>query len=274
MHEWRLSFIREDEFLEHVAHTIRQYDRKLQSYDLEYFNRNIIDPIKLLFDRMVYSASWEQIIHNEIFRQRDKASNNDIGYFHQHLFRYVARCRVPENGEEGGWDIIVEDVDGIPMPDGQRVQRIYVEMKNKHNTMNSASSSRTFSRMQHQLLKDDSCACFLVEAIAKHSQNIVWAHSVDGQRMDHKLIRRVSLDVFYEMVTGEPDAFFQVCMALPDAVGRVLEEKHLHIPQDTVYQEIRALGEAYSMDEHIGIATAFYLMAFSDYPSFSQLRKD
>ncbi len=72
------------------------------------------------------------------------------------------------------------------MPDGSRVSRVYVEMKNKHNTMNSASSGKTFIKMQNQLLQDDDCACFLVEAIATSSQNIKWEPEVDGQKMGHK----------------------------------------------------------------------------------------
>ena len=43
------------------------------------------DPVKLIFDKTVYQASWEEIISNEIFRQRDKSNNNDIGYFHQRI---------------------------------------------------------------------------------------------------------------------------------------------------------------------------------------------
>ena len=58
------------------------------------------------------------------------------------------------------------------MPDGDIVHTIYVEMKNKHNTMNSACSAKTYIKMQGQILEDDDCACLLVEAIAKKSQNI------------------------------------------------------------------------------------------------------
>lgn len=93
------------------------------------------------------------------------------------------------------------------MPDGSRVSRVYVEMKNKHNTVNSASSGKTFIKMQNQLLQDDDCACFLVEAIAKNSQNIKWEPKVDGQKMGHKYIRRVSLDQFYSLVMGQKDTF-------------------------------------------------------------------
>lgn len=45
-------------------------------------------------------------------------------------------------------------------------------MKNKHNTMNSAAAGKTFIKMQSQLLKDDDCACFLVEAIAKNLRTL------------------------------------------------------------------------------------------------------
>ena len=38
---------------------------------------------------------------------------------------------------------------------------------------------------------------FLVEAIAKKSQNIKWETSVDNQKVGHMLIRRVSMDKFY-----------------------------------------------------------------------------
>ena len=161
---WTLSFISEEDFTKHVKKTIEKYGEKLESFDLKRFNKNIIDPIKLIFDKTVYQASWEEIVSNEIFRQRDKSNNNDIGYFHQRIFNYIDKCHVPDNGKEGGWDVIFENPDGIALPDGSVVHTVYVEMKNKHNTMNSASAGKTFIKMQNQLLNDDDCACFLVDA--------------------------------------------------------------------------------------------------------------
>lgn len=179
------------------------------------FNSNIVDPVKMVFDRAVYGESWGQIISNEIFRQRDKSNTNEIGYFHQRLFEYVKNCHVPANGQEGGWDVIYEDSNGYTVDEGNTVHKIYVEMKNKHNTMNSASAGKTYIKMQNQLLSNDDCACFLVEAIAKKSQNIVWETTVNGVKVSHRKIRRVSIDKFYEIVTGQSDAFYQICMVLP-----------------------------------------------------------
>ena len=137
---WNLDFISEEDFKKHVRATIMKYGEKLESYDLKRFNSNLIDPIKLIFDKSVYRTSWEEIVNNEIFRQRDKSNNNDIGYFHQNIFSYFKGCEVPQ----AGWDVIYRNPDGIQMPDGDIVHTIYVEMKNKHNTMNSASSAKTY----------------------------------------------------------------------------------------------------------------------------------
>lgn len=267
---WNLLFISEDDFYNHVQLTIDKYGEKLQSFHLKRFNKNIVDPIKLIFDKSVYRSSWEQIISNEIFRQRDKSNNNDIGYFHQTIFKYIENCRVPNNGEEGGWDVIFENPNGITMPDGSRVSRVYVEMKNKHNTMNSASSGKTFIKMQNQLLQDDDCACFLVEAIAKNSQNIKWEPKVDGQKMGHKYIRRVSLDKFYALVTGEEDAFYKMCMVLPEVISKAVSKLDSStIPNDTVFDEIRMIASQQNYDsEDLSIAMAIYLLGFSNYLGF------
>ena len=76
--------------------------------------------------------------------------------------------------------------------------KIYIEMKNKHNTM-ILSSQKTYMRMLNKIANDSTAECYLVEAIAKTSQNIVWKVSVDGGRVENEKIRRVSLDKFYEI---------------------------------------------------------------------------
>lgn len=268
---WRLSFISKEDFEVHVKATIGKYGEKLEAFDLKRFNKNIVDPIKLIFDKTVYQSSWEEIVSNEIFRQRDKSNNNDIGYFHQRIFQYIDKCRVPDNGKEGGWDVIYENPEGIHLPDGSIVHRVYVEMKNKHNTMNSASSGKTFIKMQNQLLHDDDCACFLVEAIAQHSQNIKWEPTVDKKRMGHKLIRRVSIDQFYALVTGQKDAFYQMCMVLPDVIQKAVDDlKDTTVPHDTVIEELRQFAAKQNIaDENLAIAMAVYMLGFGSYFGFT-----
>ena len=270
---WNLSFITEENLTEHVRATIQKYGVKLNSYDLKLFNSNLVDPVKLIFDKTVYRATWEETISNEIFRQRDKSNNNDIGYFHQRIFQYIKNCHVPANGEEGGWDVIYKNPEGITLPDGSVVHTVYVEMKNKHNTMNSSATGKTFIKMQSQLLNDDDCACFLVEAIAKRSQNIKWEPSVDGHKVGHKLIRRVSLDQFYGLVTGEQDAFYQLCMVLPDTIQKVVDAEGTNlVPKDTVIDELRTIAEESKIENSdLAYALAIYLLGFSTYNGFRSI---
>lgn len=264
--DWKLNFISEEDFKNHVRATIMKYGEKLKSYDLKRFNSNLIDPIKLLFDKSVYRTSWEEIVNNEIFRQRDKSNNNDIGYFHQNIFSFFKGCEVPQ----AGWDVIYKNSDGIQMPDGDVVHTLYVEMKNKHNTMNSASSAKTYIKMQGQILEDDDCACLLVEAIAKKSQNIKWTTKVDGKNVQHRLIRRVSMDQFYAILTGEEDAFHKMCMVLPGIIHSVVnEESSVPVPCDTVIQELKSVAALYAeQTEDLAMAMAVYMLGFNTYMGF------
>lgn len=263
---WNVAFISEDDFTTHITETIKKYGSKLEAYDLKKFNHNLIDPIKLIFDKTVYRSSWEEIVKNEIFRQRDKSNNNDIGYFHQNLFRYIKGCEVPKSG----WDVIFRQPSGIKLTENDTVHTIYVEMKNKHNTMNSASSGKTYMKMQNQLLEDDDCACFLVEAIAKDSQNIKWSATVDKKKLSHRRIRRVSLDRFYEIVTGEKDAFYKICMLLPQAIETVVNQGSDNlVPHDTVLDELCAAAEKHKMpSEDLSFAMAVYMLGFGTYMGF------
>lgn len=260
----KLDFISDNDFLKHVSDTISHYGERLKSYNLEKFNSNIVDPVKLVFDKSVYGCSWEEIIKNEIYRQRDKAANNDIGYFHQGIFRYINGCTVPTEG----WDVIFTRKNGIDVPECGRVSTIYVEMKNKHNTMNSASGAKTYMKMQGQLLKDDDCSCFLVEAIAKKSQNITWTVSIDGEQHKHRRIRRVSMDEFYAIVTGSKNSFYEMCMALPHAIEKVMSSSAKEfVPKDTVYGEIQDIAK----NRNIPFVLALYMLGFGGYEGFPML---
>ena len=258
---WELDFISERDFKHHVQDTIQNYGEKLAPYDLKRFNSNIVDPIKLIFDKTVYQYSWEEIIKNEIFRQRDKSNNNDIGYFHQRIFQYMDGCTVPQ----AGWDVIFSKDSRIEVPECGSVKTVYVEMKNKHNTMNSASSAKTYMKMQGQLLTDDDCACFLVEAIAKKSQNITWSVSVDGSKQKHRRIRRVSMDEFYKTVTGQADAFYKMCMVLPSTIQEVVaHSENVKVPHDTVIEELQHIAD----EKNDSFALALYMLGFSSYIGF------
>ncbi len=248
---WNLNFITREELKEHIKNTISTYERTLDGIDLSKFNSNIVDPIKMVFDSKVYRKNFEEVIKDELVRQRDKTNSNAIGYFHQNMFKYIKNCEVPREG----FDVIFTKESG---------KKIYVEMKNKHNTMNSSSSQKTYMRMLNKIASDDKAECYLVEVIAKNSQNIIWRVSVDGERVENDRIRRVSIDKFYNIVTGDEEAFFKICMVLPELIDEIIEEnKELQVGSDTVIDELR--------EKNPDLLKALYLLAFKEYEGFNKI---
>ena len=62
MRNYNLGFISDEVIYNHIKDTVLKYQRKI---DLEKFNSNFIDPIKLTFDAKVYGKSFEEIVETE-----------------------------------------------------------------------------------------------------------------------------------------------------------------------------------------------------------------
>ncbi len=245
MRKYNLGFISDENIYGHVENTVRLYRR---SINLSEFNENIVDPIKLTFDSKVYRKSMAQVISEECFRQIDKSNSNRIGYFHQQMFNYAGHdWIVPQTGFD------VEN----------HTKHIFVEMKNKHNTMNSASAQKTYMKMQSKLLADDQATCYLVEAISVRSKDESWKVSIDGHSFQHNRIRRMSMDKFYELVFGDKTAFFKLCDALPGIIEDVVSDNKDLSFNNTVYEELMSFNP--------DVMKSMYLLAFSTYEGFDSL---
>jgi hypothetical protein len=239
---YQLGFISDEAIFEHVKATVLKYRFNI---DLNKFNANLLDPIKLTFDAKVYKKTIEDVINDEALRQIDKSNTNHIGYFHQNIFNILG------NGwycPKKGYDVANDNL------------HVYVEMKNKHNTMNSSSSQKTYMRMQNTLLADAQASCFLVEVIAQASQNRVWKVTVDDQQMSNERIRRVSIDKFYGIVTGDALAFKKLCQALPTIIEDVVQSLKKNKTSNTVIQELKAIDE--------NLLKSVYLLSFARYEGF------
>jgi len=242
--KYNLKFISDKDLFEHVKETVLKYRFKI---NLKQFNKNIIDPIKLTFDSKVYKKTLEDVIESEILRQKDKSNNNQIGYFNQNIFKYIGK----------GWQVPSQGFDIVNYE-----KKIYVEMKNKHNTMNSSSSQKTYIQMQNKILKQPDATCMLVEVISKKSQNIEWKVSVNNKQASHKQIRRVSIDKFYELVTGDKNSFRDLCQVLPKVIDDVLEKVSLNKDQNTVFKELKAISP--------NLFKSIFLLSFKKYEGFNE----
>lgn len=244
MKNYNLAFISDVDLFNHVQETVLKYRFTI---DLSDFNKNIIDPIKLTFDSKIYDKSFRDVIEFEILRQLDKSNTNHIGYFHQNIFKYLGGgWRVPDKG----FDVVNDK------------KKIYVEIKNKHNTMNSSSAQKTYIRMQAVITKKSLAKCMLVEVVATKSQNTPWVVSLDGERISNKNIRRVSIDQFYEIVTGERNSFKQLCEKLPTVIDDVVFAMSAKNSVNTVFAELEKISP--------NLLKSLYLLAFEKYQGFEK----
>lgn len=205
---WDIQWLQQEDFIEVVTKHFQSIINCSLARNIKEFNKNIIDPIKLTFSYFVSGESKESIIHFELFRQQDKSVNNIIGRFHQDLLAQIEGAESPR----AGYDIIVPE------------RHIYAELKNKHNTMNSSSSQKTYIKMQSTILEDDKATCYLVEVVAKKSQDVKWHISLEGESRSHEKIRRISIDKFYELLTNDPLAFKKLMVWLPITIKEILEK--------------------------------------------------
>lgn len=242
MKNYNLSFISNIDLFNHVKETVEKYRFTI---NLDEFNSNIIDPIKLTFDSKVYEKDIREVIESEVLRQLDKSNTNHIGYFHQNIFRYIGK----------GWNVPSEGFDVV-----NDIEKIYVEMKNKHNTMNSSSAQKTYLGMLDAIVKEPSATCMLVEVIATKSQNIKWTASVNKKKIAHENIRRVSIDQFYELVTGEKTAFKQLCEILPVVIEDVVFSLTQRNSANSVISELEKISP--------NLLKSLYLLAFEKYQGF------
>ncbi|MDO5852452.1 MAG: Eco47II family restriction endonuclease, partial [Methanobacteriaceae archaeon] len=102
----------------------------------------------------------------------------------------------------------------------------------------------------------------LVEIISKKSENKPWIITLDEIRQPkNEQLRRISIDKFYEIVTGNKYAFSNLCKQLPITIEKLIKEnKKLQVEDDSIFQELNQLDA--------DILKSLYKLAFSTYEGF------
>ena len=198
-----VSFISDEDLLRCIKELHQSYERCKKNSTVDKFYSNKVDPIKFQFDMAFNEIDEESYIKSEIARQDDKTISNAIGVFQQSLLGCIDG--INDLGVGQGCDI------------SNTAGTIFAEVKNKHNTMNSSSAEATFQKLQAVADKNPNATCYLVQIIAKNSIDELWEGSFNHKYYSHPRVRIISGDKFYALLTGIPDAFKQLCDAIPRA---------------------------------------------------------
>lgn len=242
-----LGFISDKDLFDHVHATIS----KLQmSMDLAKFEKNLIDPIKMTIELHAYQMTPESAVDREIARQLGKKVESAIGWFHQNIFRYIA-----------GWEVPRDGVDVM-----NSAGTVFCEMKNKFNTMNSNSAEKVFEKLKGIVVGNPHATAYLVEVIAKRSQDCEW--KVSGQTLTASKaarLRQISIDKFYALATGRACAFRDLCAVLGLVVDDVLEAYPAAKFNNSVLAELQARCP--------DIIRGMFLSTFSTYEGFGDFNE-
>lgn len=251
-----LKFMEDEKLIAAVAALCKAYEKGYSAKTLKDLNKNVFDPFKFQFDTILLNAGDnKKTLKNEICRQSDKSISNAVGLFHQQLIGAIdGFCETPD----------------MPCDVKKCDDTIFVEVKNKHNTMNIRSAAGVYEELEGIAKGRQGAMCYLVEIIGKKSVDEVWKLTVNKKTMLHPKIHKISVDKFYALATGCPDAFKQLCGILPKVISDYLAQKQeiftAGIGVDKVYSEL----EANAKNNGVCIEEAIFKMAFDTYQGFKK----
>jgi hypothetical protein len=205
-----LSFISDEHLLKCIENLHKSYLKAKANVSKKKFYKNKIDTIKLTFDAKFNHLDEETLIKTEINRQIDKSINNSIGTFHEEVLGGIDGF---EKGNLSGFDIKAED------------NTLFSDIKNKHNTMNSSSAESLFQKLATYADTYKEAKCYWVQILAKNSFNEKWFGEINGKEYSHSRVYRISGDKFYELLSGEQNAFLNLYEVLPRAISDYLKKQ-------------------------------------------------
>jgi hypothetical protein len=221
-----VDFISDKHFLTCIAGLHKSYLKAKSNITKNSFYSNKVDTFKLTFDSKFNNIDEESLIQAEILRQIDKSINNSIGIFHEQILGGIKGYEI---GNLSGFDIKSMD------------DKLFADIKNKHNTMNSSSAEALFQKLARYADGYKKANCYWVQILAKNSFNELWKGEINGKEYSHSRVFKISGDKFYALVTGQEDALFQLYKKLPKAINDYLNsiEKDKTIKSNSALDEIK-----------------------------------
>jgi hypothetical protein len=223
-----VDFVSDEDFLECIKWVCSAYPDVSEEVDIEDLKRNAIDPFKLVFDLVNGKTTVDLWVKSESMRQDDKTINNKIGEFHQKLLGKVKGWEDLKTGSKYAVDLRRTD------------NSIFIELKNKWNTMNSGGIKECHQRLKVLSKSFPKARCYWAYLIGKDgtSGEEVWLYN----NKTNKNIKQVWGGKVYEIVTGDPESLSKTWRALPKAINH-LKNSDFEL-NDAEQQKLSAFFEA------------------------------
>lgn len=229
-----VTFVPDDIFLNEVKKVVDAYatddDLAKTPWDVLNSSKETIDQFKTLFDIYSNRFSLNDWIKFEIPRQHDKTASNRVGDFHQNLLGCVDGWVNLGRGHPSGMDLKKED------------NSIWIELKNKYNTMNSSSLRDTRFKCEELAEKFPNAKIYWAYIVSPSYESFdkTWKYTDNKENVVHEVnenIRNIAGEQVYRLVTGDETAFKQLFDALPKAINDIKKFKYKLTPKDQLIFE-------------------------------------
>ena len=202
-----VSFVSDDIFLDCIKLVCNSYPSS-DIIDMNKLHKNTLDPIKQIFDISAMKIDSDTWVKNELIRQQDKTINNKIGEFHQKLL-----------GSVNGWeDLGIGDSTKVDLR--KKDNSIFMELKNKENTVNSDSKNQLRIKLSNILKTYPKAQTYwaYILSMKGDSGTCIWNYHENS----NPKIKKIWGKNIYQLVTGKSDALEQVWNAIPIAVADIM----------------------------------------------------
>lgn len=245
-----VSFISDEHLLSCIEKLFNAYEKTKNEFTVKQFYKNQIDPFKLLFDMKFLGKSPEEKVMDEIARKIDKTISNHIGDFHENIIGGINGYTKHPVGS--GFDITDSDC-----------ELLFADIKNKHNTVTGTHLGNLYLKLSKYIECKPNGKSYWVQIIS--SGDSFCSQWIQGN-LHNPNVYKVSADKFYELLTGNPNAFSELCKSLPKAIDDFLVNKNIATTATTtnVYNQLSNIAN----ENNVSFATQLFNDTFSNYLGF------
>lgn len=226
-----LDFVSDSDFLKCVEHVCKGYTDAKDNLSVNDLKSNGLDPFKTIFDLINKRINFDVWLKNEEMRQADKTLNNRIGEFHQKLLGSVKNWVDLGVGDDSKVDLMKKD------------KSIFIELKNKFNTVNSDSLDKVRDKLEKAIMQNKNARAYWAFIISRDNSSGDRVWNKEGRKINER-IRVIYGSKVYELVTGDKDALKKTWMALPIAINDYLNGKAVMISEGDMKKLVGLFGSA------------------------------
>jgi hypothetical protein len=214
-----VSYLNDDDVKSAVFKVLNTGISKKKSAEKEFYE-NVIDPFSSVFEVAAFDVDLQTWKNSELIRQCQKTLQNQIGSFHQEILGYV------NDWTDMGTGNVVD------LKNDKK--KIIAEVKNKYNTVSGGDLSSKYETLENLVMPKSSeykdYTSYFVQIIPKspgrYNKCFTPSNKEKGTKCpQNELIRIIDGASFYELVTGNRDALYELFQALPKIIEAVFIEK-------------------------------------------------